>query len=462
NITFVYIATSHVEWTAINKHQKDRNKSSVMERKNKSNANIKKGMSKSKLKKRQRQFIIQQQKLKPVEDHQHEENSKNGNEETHSKTVTKVNRKLLKGEQTTGYQKEQVILDSKRKLEDANHNRPSKKCKKRKKSKVKSDSVETSSYKPILFVKDSKEYSANWNQLKDIIAKSDKKIEKSQLSNKNSSKEKLHMKSNREKTNKVVKDKSKKSTKGEKSKQKPDIWFDDVDPILLEDVDSHSKDENDTDFIETEMTEVDNNENTDNLVKENSYQGETKVIAMDCEMVGVGSQFSRDDSILARVSLVNHFGQVLYDTFVKPTEKVTDYRTEVSGVRPEDLVKGEEFTVVQHKVAAFLKNRILVGHALHNDFKVLFLSHPRNKIRDTSKYRGFRKLFGGRNPSLKRLTEKVMDVQIQKGEHNSIQDAQAAMRLYTLKRKEWESSLKKKRIIKKKISPPIQKNNETE
>lgn len=35
------------------------------------------------------------------------------------------------------------------------------------------------------------------------------------------------------------------------------------------------------------------------------------------------------------------------------------------------LVSGEQFAVVQKEVAEMLKGRILVGHALHNDLKVL-------------------------------------------------------------------------------------------
>lgn len=64
----------------------------------------------------------------------------------------------------------------------------------------------------------------------------------------------------------------------------------------------------------------------------------TKHIAMDCEMVGVG--FDGKKSALARVALVNSFGHVLYDKFVMPKENVTDYRTHVSGVTPEDLEDG--------------------------------------------------------------------------------------------------------------------------
>ena len=65
----------------------------------------------------------------------------------------------------------------------------------------------------------------------------------------------------------------------------------------------------------------------------------TKAVAMDCEMVGVGS--GGEDSVLARVSLVNQFGKCIYDKYVKPREHVTDYRTEFSGIRPADLKNGK-------------------------------------------------------------------------------------------------------------------------
>ena len=68
----------------------------------------------------------------------------------------------------------------------------------------------------------------------------------------------------------------------------------------------------------------------------------TKIIGIDCEMVGVGH--GGKDSVLARVSLVNHFGHCIYDKFVKPREKVTDYRTAVSGIRPKDIENGEHFS----------------------------------------------------------------------------------------------------------------------
>lgn len=59
-------------------------------------------------------------------------------------------------------------------------------------------------------------------------------------------------------------------------------------------------------------------------------------------MVGVGP--AGEDSIAARVSIVNQFGKCVYDKYVKPSQQVTDYRTAVSGIRPEHLKQGGSHT----------------------------------------------------------------------------------------------------------------------
>ncbi|XP_061562230.1 RNA exonuclease 4 [Phycodurus eques] len=229
-----------------------------------------------------------------------------------------------------------------------------------------------------------------------------------------------------------------KKQKVEAKESKPteeDIWFDDVDPddieatvgaeaaeIMRKRQGFHKKDTNYT------------------LVKENAFQGLTRAVAIDCEMVGVGPD--GEDSILARVSLVNQFGKCVYDKFVKPSEKVTDYRTAVSGIRPQDIKDGENIATVRTEVAEILKGRIVVGHALQNDFKILLLDHPKKKIRDTQKYKPFRKTVKTNRPSLKLLCKEILNVNVQQGEHSSVQDAQATMRLYTLVKKQWEADIK--------------------
>ena len=77
-----------------------------------------------------------------------------------------------------------------------------------------------------------------------------------------------------------------------------------------------------------------------------------------------------------------------------------------------------------------LKGRILVGHALKHDTKVLFLDHPKRHIRDTALYKPFRAAFGGRTPSLKNLSARMLGVAVQTGEHSSVQDAQVGTRTF--------------------------------
>lgn len=136
---------------------------------------------------------------------------------------------------------------------------------------------------------------------------------------------------------------------------------------------------------------VTNGELSNREVTKNSSKNKlTKFLAMDCEMVGIG--YEGADHMLARISIVNKFGDCVYDKFVKPREEVKDYRTEVSGIRKEDLLNAEDFMVVQKEVSELLRGRILVGHSLKNDLGVLFLSHPKRSIRDTSRYKPFRKV----------------------------------------------------------------------
>lgn len=163
----------------------------------------------------------------------------------------------------------------------------------------------------------------------------------------------------------------------------------------------------------------------------------TDVVAMDCEMVGVGQG---NKSALGRVTVVNKWGNVIYNEFVRPIERVVDFRTEISGIRPCDLRKAKDFPTVQKRVAELIKGRILVGHALRNDLKALLLSHPKKDVRDTSEYQFFQR--GGCRRSLRHLAAEVLGVEIQNGEHCPVEDARSAMLLYQKKSKEWEKSVK--------------------
>lgn len=164
-----------------------------------------------------------------------------------------------------------------------------------------------------------------------------------------------------------------------------------------------------------------------------------KYVAMDCEMVGVGGE--EDRSVLARVSIVNFHGTQVYDSFVRPKEFVTDWRTHVSGVSPKNMGTARSFDEVRNEIAELLKDRILVGHAIKYDLDVMMLGHPKRDIRDTSKFSGFRKYSAGKTPSLKKLTKEVLGVEIQEGQHSSIEDARATMLLFRRHKQSFEAEV---------------------
>lgn len=182
----------------------------------------------------------------------------------------------------------------------------------------------------------------------------------------------------------------------------------------------------------------------------------TAVLALDCEMVGVGADGKR--SILARASIVNEDGNVIMDAHVLPTERVTDYRTAVSGVRAKDLTAANgavAFKKVQAQMSELLRGRILVGHSLKNDMRVLMLDHPKRDTRDTSLYHPLTRPLrpeercvpgaprGRGCRALRDLVRQHLGLEIQKGEHSSVDDARATLALYKKFAKQWESALRR-------------------
>ena len=75
--------------------------------------------------------------------------------------------------------------------------------------------------------------------------------------------------------------------------------------------------------------------------------------------------------------MVNNDGGLLLDQYVRPAEKVTDYRTFVSGIEPIHLKEGAvSLSEAQKQVAQILSGRVLVGHAVHHDLQVTIFCCP--------------------------------------------------------------------------------------
>eukprot|EP00977_Amphora_coffeiformis_P015218 scaffold4456_cov164-Amphora_coffeaeformis.AAC.5 len=183
--------------------------------------------------------------------------------------------------------------------------------------------------------------------------------------------------------------------------------------------------------------------------QELSDEMKQRYVALDCEMVGVGS--SGKQSALARASLTDWEGKVLMDSFVQVPTKVTDFRTQYSGVLPKHIQSRKAMTVEEcrQQVTDLLRDKILVGHALKNDLQALMLTHPAVDTRDTAKYRPYQRLGGDgkyRPRKLRDLVAEHCDITIQRaGEsHDSVDDARAAMELFKASRVAWEAALERK------------------
>ncbi|XP_071325553.1 interferon-stimulated 20 kDa exonuclease-like 2 isoform X2 [Trachinotus anak] len=173
----------------------------------------------------------------------------------------------------------------------------------------------------------------------------------------------------------------------------------------------------------------------------------TKYLAIDCEMVGTGPKGRI--SQLARCSIVSYEGDVVYDKFINPSMPVTDYRTRWSGIRHRDLVKAMPYSEARKEILRLLMGKVVIGHAIHNDFKVLSYSHPATLTRDTSRIPLLNRKAGFADnecASLKRLTKAIFNRDIQTGKkgHSSVEDARATMELYKVVEEEWERSLASK------------------
>eukprot|EP00069_Balaena_mysticetus_P015031 bmy_09057T0 len=94
-------------------------------------------------------------------------------------------------------------------------------------------------------------------------------------------------------------------------------------------------------------------------------------------------------------------------------------------------------------ILKLLKGKVLVGHALHNDFQALKYIHPRGQTRDTTYVPSLLSqpsLHARTRVSLKDLALQLLHKKIQVGQHghSSVEDAVTAMELYRLVEVQWE------------------------
>uniref|UniRef100_A0ABD2W8P8 Exonuclease domain-containing protein n=1 Tax=Trichogramma kaykai TaxID=54128 RepID=A0ABD2W8P8_9HYME len=157
----------------------------------------------------------------------------------------------------------------------------------------------------------------------------------------------------------------------------------------------------------------------------------SRMFGLDCEMC----MTDKNRSELTRVSIVDESLEVIYDTFVKPYNKITNYLTRFSGITKELL---EDVTTRLEDVQEHIKkilpdDAILIGQSLNFDLRALEMMHP--YVIDTSVIFNLSGI-KGRKAGLKVLTQAFLKESIQnagKDGHCSVEDSRAAIKLVQLK-----------------------------
>eukprot|EP00501_MAST-03F_sp_TOSAG23-6_P001739 GSMAST32.ASY1.ANO1.1815.1 assembled CDS len=142
-------------------------------------------------------------------------------------------------------------------------------------------------------------------------------------------------------------------------------------------------------------------------------------------------QIDENGQIVERAAVV---GKPFIDDYIITPEPVVDYLTKFSGLEPGDL----DPAVSRHHLiplkAAYLKLRhliergcVFVGHGLFNDFRVANIYVPPHQVRDTVE---LFKLPNRRYISLRFLAAYFLNMNIQSDNHDSVDDARAALLCY--------------------------------
>ncbi|XP_015930310.1 putative exonuclease GOR [Parasteatoda tepidariorum] len=157
----------------------------------------------------------------------------------------------------------------------------------------------------------------------------------------------------------------------------------------------------------------------------NNGKKPSNIYSLDCEMI-----FTTCGLELAKVTLIDISGSIMYDTYVRPEHQILDYNFEFSGI-DESQLEGVTTTLTDvHKIFSNLLNKdtILIGHCLANDFLALNIVHE--NVVDTACLFPH-ELGHPYKHSLKYLTLTYLRKNIQAGNkgHNSIEDARSCLEL---------------------------------
>ncbi|TKA38291.1 hypothetical protein B0A54_09231 [Friedmanniomyces endolithicus] len=170
----------------------------------------------------------------------------------------------------------------------------------------------------------------------------------------------------------------------------------------------------------------------------------TSIIALDCEFQKVYVEALRKHQHrVGRISIVNYFGQIIYDVFAyydeEPGKILSLPHAELNldvywrDLWPENGAR--PIWEVENNVRNMMRcAKIVVGHAIANDIKVFSEGiFERIAVHDTQLHEPWRKEYGKapqHMPKLAVLACYLLRKHIQSDEHSSVEDARATMLLF--------------------------------
>uniref|UniRef100_A0A1B6CKY3 Exonuclease domain-containing protein n=1 Tax=Clastoptera arizonana TaxID=38151 RepID=A0A1B6CKY3_9HEMI len=150
-------------------------------------------------------------------------------------------------------------------------------------------------------------------------------------------------------------------------------------------------------------------------------------------------------NILARIVLTDKEGKCVYDKYVKPHPKrpIIDYRTNITGILPEDLIYGIQYYTVISEVTRIMQNKIIIGEQLYKCVRLLpYKAINYTLIRDINHFSFFKKEYTGFY-SLKNVCKNNMGF-ILKNEIDPVERARALMMIYKKYSEQWENEIQSK------------------
>uniref|UniRef100_A0A1B0BPV8 Exonuclease domain-containing protein n=1 Tax=Glossina palpalis gambiensis TaxID=67801 RepID=A0A1B0BPV8_9MUSC len=154
------------------------------------------------------------------------------------------------------------------------------------------------------------------------------------------------------------------------------------------------------------------------------------LFGVDCEMCRTVKGYNE----LTRISIVNENLETVYETLVRPNNKIIDYLTPYSGITPEIMKSVTKTLKEVHKEVQELlpPDAILVGQSLNCDLNAMRMMHP--YVIDTSvcfNISGVRR----RKSKLQKLALTFLKETIQEhdGGHDSVEDSISSLKLVKMK-----------------------------